>query len=173
MSNELFLRWGSFGIREGWWIIDGEKVIPVYGPCICVTAGGGPRAAMIAAHSLGYKNFYTEVPPMHMDVDGKLCRKCDEQLDGNAATLILQLMNPPFRDPLALRALLNDTIHYLEKQDSEIMILDNLRSIAQELRSELENLLAMVNGECPSLLEDHHQFVSISKVLEKAKAHGC
>ena len=44
-----------------------------------------------------------------------------------------------------------------------------LREINAKLLAELKGLLAMVEGECPSLLEDHHQHVSITSVIAEAE----
>ena len=43
------------------------------------------------------------------------------------------------------------------------------RATIADLLAELEGLLSMVHGECPSLLEDHHQFDSITAAISKAK----
>ncbi len=46
--------------------------------------------------------------------------------------------------------------------------LERCREALKHLTTEAEALFAMVNGECPSLLEDHHQYGSMVTALEIA-----
>jgi hypothetical protein len=69
--------WGDYRGRGGWWITKANGGIDaIWGPCICVSAGGGPLEARLAAQELGYKDFDVTPPPPHDDVTGKPCMAC-------------------------------------------------------------------------------------------------
>lgn len=42
-------------------------------------------------------------------------------------------------------------------------------ALIKTLLYELRDLLAMVEGECPSLLEDHHQWVTVTEAIKKGE----
>jgi hypothetical protein len=86
MANRLW--WGTYSSRMGWWITkETGGIVAVWGPCICVSAGGGPKEALKEAQSMGFENLEVEPPYPHDDVHGKPCIACyasDNSGEGNA-----------------------------------------------------------------------------------------
>jgi len=67
------LFWGTHNNREGWWLHGGESYIPIYGPSICKTSGGGSAIALKIAEVMGFE--VDEVySPYHMDIYGDICQ---------------------------------------------------------------------------------------------------
>jgi hypothetical protein len=81
-----------------------------------------------------------------------------DELDSAGSIAIYQL-NAPTRSALA----------ELEIPDVESEANARLIAAAPELLDALENLLALVEGECPSLLEDDHHYTQVKAAIAKAK----
>ena len=69
-------------------------------------------------------------------------------------------------DCVDTHALLNAQLKRIEAQRREIARITEVRD---SLLFALENLYALINGECPSLLEDDHLDTIVSEAIKKAK----
>lgn len=75
------LYWGDIGARMGWWFDSPSGTTdPVFGPSICESSGGGPRAAIEKLNKLlphGSHMVLVEPPPAHNQVDSlTICKAC-------------------------------------------------------------------------------------------------
>jgi hypothetical protein len=74
------LWWGNNESRSGWWLtLPNNSLVVVYGPSMCETSGGGPKAALKEAKHIWGGNIVVLPAPNHTKVGTNEICNCNKR----------------------------------------------------------------------------------------------